>query len=1300
MLLLLLLSLAFVGVSVVLQTSLPRNIANGIATNLAGMDVRLGDLDIGWGGGVTISDLEVRLPGEAEEPGELVAEVPRLYAKLSPLPLLGLKVLTGGSPFPDRVEMDDPTLYMVESSDGVWTLPRALELLAATQSGGGSEGASSGGAISLPPLPELELAGGSVIIRNRDGEEQQITDLYANGDGVNALTYTFQAGATNLLEIDGRLTPQNGRTQKISVDLADELVDRLSPFIELPNVAARLDWTGAFTSDGGIEGVLEFDQGTQLTDIHATGEIAVSLSPDGTIEVEPQDGTAEDRLTLTHVPGIDGPVQVVAGTIRVSPDAAVVADLLVNVLDGKVVVDEAVVDLENLTATLRAGYQNLALAGDDSVVSGEVVGDLWYGRLGEPMATMTLVTSGEVAGQSFDEVSARVDVEGHDYRDFQTLDVFIGLPEGVLTRNAVGDELPFPPIKAVSRVRLDDEREDVDAAYVDLDLESVSGAGTLAAEGRFYLAQPDAEDPNKRPANYGLWFEANDWPVRLPRLGEPLPASAGFVFKGQIADDEVRPVEVASLYGRLGDIEVYGQGWYVLEPEASNPPLSLKLAVSRNEPYPDPPPVAEDAEEAFVRPGTDSAGDEMSAGDDTPLLAGDISAWFDIWGSVVDLDLMAAGEFAATGFAVGPYEIGDTRSGFDAELTNIGLIVDAEGSNLLDGELSFNANVPFDETEPGQIDINLTGLSLTRLSEAAALEVGEAPISGLVDLDLEATIRGFSPDSIRLGGTITGTNISTAYGTVADEMLLKPQFLGGQLLLPMTLRRLPPPGVARPEELGLAINPDEAQAPSWRELTLTAEYNLNVADEVVVRDLVADDYPLVPNPELLGDEVVGVSLLSIASEKLVIGFGGKGKKPGNDPAGGIESPLVAEGDVSASLDFLIGPTLGDVTTLLDVTVDVSASEQTVQINRLIGDLPGVGQLVGGGSLDLADTPGRSRIWIDSDIQLAPLAERLDLPEGGAGELDIALALQPAPGERPKGEILVDLSFLGHDARFRQAEIDRGQILAYLSRAQRIDGSSPTGAYDFTVLTTERIRLFVAGGTVEAYAKYRDRRIVGQNGKLTGDEFAQVTASGRGFDLSQIDNFLERDAEGEAAFTAELYGPLGSGDVPERTAIGVDGIGTDNTFARFTGRATVDVVDARLATLDLFRVILEAGNILRLPARDELTATIQFEAGDVFVTELQALIDGVEIRGNLNLKQLLSTGPVPLSGNVVLLAQPLRAFNLPFFAEAQEILDAIQANATAIRLGGTLDQPVAVPVLISDLGNTLGVLLGVKGSRGD
>ena len=61
------LALLLVGVTLVLKSSIPRSIAESVATNLLKLDVKLGGVDVGWGGGVTVRDVVLRLPSDRRQ---------------------------------------------------------------------------------------------------------------------------------------------------------------------------------------------------------------------------------------------------------------------------------------------------------------------------------------------------------------------------------------------------------------------------------------------------------------------------------------------------------------------------------------------------------------------------------------------------------------------------------------------------------------------------------------------------------------------------------------------------------------------------------------------------------------------------------------------------------------------------------------------------------------------------------------------------------------------------------------------------------------------------------------------------------------------------------------------------------------------------------------------------------------------------------------------------------------------------------------------------------------------------------
>jgi hypothetical protein len=245
--------------------------------------------------------------------------------------------------------------------------------------------------------------------------------------------------------------------------------------------------------------------------------------------------------------------------------------------------------------------------------------------------------------------------------------------------------------------------------------------------------------------------------------------------------------------------------------------------------------------------------------------------------------------------------------------------------------------------------------------------------------------------------------------------------------------------------------------------------------------------------------------------------------------------------------------------------------------------------------------------------------------------------------------------------------------------------------------TERIRILAGGGLIEGYAKYRDRQIANDDGTLDGMKYVQASVTATDMRLEQLGPILERDdVEGVASLTANVFGPLG-GDVERGRRIGSEGVVAEegpSALLALNGEGQLKVRRGRLGNVDLFRVILEAAKLVRTPARDSVDLNFRLEQGNLFANSFTAFVDGVEIRGSLEIGRLFGPAPSPLDGTVVVLLQPFAGFNLPFLAEATEILNAIQAQASALNLGGTLDKPRAVPASLSELGDTLGALLGV------
>ena len=1290
-----LLLIGWVGLSLLLRSAIPREIISSVATGALRLDVDLGDLDVGLGGDVEITDLAVRLPSrEGQNKGPLVLEVPQIKAALGPLPLVAFTALTGGTPMPESVEVIDPSLYMVEYEPGKWTLPEAATLLGS--GGAASDPDEPSGPISLPTLPDATLTGGRIVVRDIDGEERVADGMTLDAAKRSTLVYNGTFELPGYAQARFELLPANGRRQTASVKIGG-LEELLEPFLSVPPIQVEADWNGGLTSEGGVAGVLTFEDTTSLTGFGLAGTVSVAVEGE-TATLEP------DGLRISGLPLAEEPVEVLAGTLNVSPEAAWVDDLQLAAYGGDLKVDGASFSLIDQTASFAVDFRDLGLP--SSVVTGRLDGDLWYGPFGDVRAQLRVAFGGEVAGQTVEQASMAAEVYGSGYHNFQTLDVLFTLPESRLIQGGAPETTPLPPLEGEVRVRLEDANPFIELTRFDA-VRPMEGQGTFHAEGRYYLPQEDA------PANYGAYVRADGWQVALPRMEEPLPLDVGVVVTGSIGDEGASPIQISELYGRYGDIRLLGEGWYLTGPVADlggQPPLSLELSLRRRDPLLAVQPfVVQGGGPALPSGGATPDDLAPQTTEETPLLAGTIDSYLSVWGQIVDeVDLKAVGTLETVDFVLGPYELGDVQSRLTASVQNEVLRFNTDGAELLDAVVTLDGTVPFDSERPGEVSLGVDGLALARLSELLDLQVNGGVVEGTVDVNLVAQLAGFDPDRIEGNGTITVTDLDLNAGRVADEVVLTPRFEAGKATVPIVLRReavgLEDPTLSPDARLieGQLVPPADAEA---RELELVVEYDLNDAGRLLVRDLAADDYPIVLAPDVLGGEVTGAATISLASERLMIQFG----DGGGDPEGGIETPLTVVGELAADVEVFTGPTSFDLRKFVGLQLAVSADQGEVSLDTLQGEIVDVGTIQGGGTLHLADLPGRSNLWIQSDIQLGTLAERLRLPEGGSGQLDIAISIQPAPGARPKGEVLADVAFQGTNARFRSVEIDRGQIIAYLSRADRPDGSKPAGQYDFTIVTTERIRLFAAGGTIEGYVKIRDRgkealqanpetaTIEDANPDgVTGNWFVQATLDMRALRLEQLGPIVgEDDVAGRLDLPVVIFGPL------EPATQGFARLGEERVESPvgFNGEGSVTITRARLARWNLLARILELASFIPTPQRDSLALDFRLDNGDLFVSGIEIEADGAKVLGNATVRSFFAGDDAPLTGQVVVLAQPLGGFDLPLLNELAQILDAVQANATAIKLQGTVGEPRPVYAPAEQVGEVLGAFLGT-GKKSD
>ncbi|MFP4144627.1 MAG: hypothetical protein ACLFV3_05745 [Phycisphaeraceae bacterium] len=331
-----LIAVAAAVVQGVLWSDLPRSRAEATLEELLGLDLEIGSLSVGWGGGSVARDITVSLP---------LADQPLLTIPTLDLTHTGVLALAAGQPLTiDEAELINPVAVAREAPDGRWNLQRAAEVVQA--------------ALARQPekpgpteLPAVAVRQGTLRIEPAEGDPLELPDLAAVGRPGGDLAYRLDLDLPRVGDVAAAFARTPPYRHEVTFDLAPDppLLARLAD-AEL-DFAGRGTWQGRVT-DAGLRG------GLSLIRAAVPGAEAK-----GRLELEADAATGEVRVRpgglAVTIPSLSpDPLRIREGELLIDWPAVTVDALRVAGLEGMLAM-EARADLAAQTGRLQAAWEDL-----------------------------------------------------------------------------------------------------------------------------------------------------------------------------------------------------------------------------------------------------------------------------------------------------------------------------------------------------------------------------------------------------------------------------------------------------------------------------------------------------------------------------------------------------------------------------------------------------------------------------------------------------------------------------------------------------------------------------------------------------------------------------------------------------------------------------------------------------------------------------------------------------------------------------------------------------------------------------
>jgi hypothetical protein len=153
---------------------------------------------------------------------------------------------------------------------------------------------------------------------------------------------------------------------------------------------------------------------------------------------------------------------------------------------------------------------------------------------------------------------------------------------------------------------------------------------------------------------------------------------------------------------------------------------------------------------------------------------------------------------------------------------------------------------------------------------------------------------------------------------------------------------------------------------------------------------------------------------------------------------------------------------------------------------------------------------------------------------------------------------------------------------------------------------------------------------------------------------------------------------------------ITAFGPRRDYRLMNGEVTLQLTQSDLVNSDIISAFYQAFSLGRsgTDAGGQGSAHMRLENGSLQITGLRYRARGLQIRGSGAVEDIFLKHASPISGYAIGTVRPLRDIKLPYMAQVDDVLAALQSDVTTFRIGGTIRDPKVETGAFNEIGGTL------------